>query len=165
MIANRLCWYKDFKIVLPPFDLIIIHVISTTASIKFRSIRIYNLFLVLMQVFTVTYKHEVGQFAEGKLATVIIDSHMARFIRATSFSHFWVFFSWIFIKALLLVWKKIFPAPGATTEIESVIFVSNLVVLSILPEIDWWKYCVEIPDAKHKLQGILFHFSKKIYNR
>ena len=60
LMINRFCWYKDFKIVLTPFDLIIIHVISTTVAIKFRSIRIYNVFLVLNQVFTVTQKHEVG---------------------------------------------------------------------------------------------------------
>ena len=87
-----------------------------------------------MQVFTVTYKLEVSQLAESKLATIIIDSQMLRFIRATSFS--FPSRSW-----------KIFSDPGATFEIESVIFVPNLVVFLILPVVDWWKYCVEIPKT------------------
>ena len=44
-----------------------------------------------MQVFTVTYKLEVSQFAESQLATIIIDSQMVRVIRATSFSYWWFF--------------------------------------------------------------------------
>ena len=155
-------WYKDFKIVLPPFDLMIIHVISTTVSIKFRSIRIYNVFLVLMQVFTVTNKLEVSQFAEGRLATIIIDSQMLRFIRATSFSYFWGSFQLtIHISFPSRSWK-IFPDPGATFEIESVIFVPNLVVFSILPVIDWWKYCVEIPKTNIIPLG---KYVIKFYNR